>query len=48
MRVNNGEGSFNMVFAGESYFCIFENISWLREYLIYLAIIFYKPQEKRC
>jgi len=37
MRVKNVDDLFNSECVEKRYFCIFENISWVREYLTHLV-----------
>lgn len=39
MRVKNVHDSFNTEFTGNNVSCIFENTSWIGEYLAYFNII---------
>lgn len=39
MRVNNVNDLFKTDFTGKSFFCILQNITWVREYLAYVAYI---------
>lgn len=38
MRVKNLNDSFNMGVEGMKFFCVFKNISWVKEYLIHFRI----------